>query len=89
MLEHSDVKILRICLVSYNTSHTFNILGCLLFHDLHNVIDGYYTHKPVLIIHYRKCQEAVLLEGIRHLLLVIIHIYINVIRVHQFGNKSL
>ena len=71
MLEQIHRGALQITLFRRGHSgHDFHVLGGLFFHNVHGVVEGDDAHHPVLPVHHRQGQEAVLVEHDGDLFLV-------------------
>ena len=55
----------------FHSGHFVNVFCGLFFHDVHHVVDGDETYKTVFIVNNRHRDEIVLLEKIRHVLLMV------------------
>ena len=77
-----------------HSCHLLNILGSLLFHDIHHVIDCNDSYQTILVIHYRQTHQVILVEQIHNFFLIFCshrldHIFIHnvlnlhIIRIHQ------
>ena len=60
MLEKVQRRRSQICLIAWrHTGHDFHILGGLILHDVHGVIEGDDSYHPVVSIHNRNGQQII------------------------------
>ncbi len=87
MLPHAHVQIL-LCGRGH-AGHPLEVLRGFLVDYVQNVVYRDDPHQTVLVVHHGDRQEAVLLEGIRYVLLVVQDVYIDDVLVHQLLEPDL
>jgi len=54
-----------------HAGHFFDILRRLILQNIHGVVHGDDAHQPILLVHHRQSQKIILVQRLRHLLLIV------------------
>ena len=87
MLEDRSIKISFFTWI--DSSHFCDILGCLIDHDIHCIIESNDSDHQSIGIQDRKCQQIVFGEKLGYIFLVIMGRYRNNLRLHQVFDRNI